>query len=100
MFRAAATIRTYSNDLISAGVPTLYSTLRSIWKRRGKAVTAMVKYRRAVEPYPAFSAFKEATGAWRAPGPGCTWTCLAASGSPHSEHTMTGSNTLPQFLCS
>ena len=36
---------------------------------------------------------------WRAPGPGCTWTALAVSGSPHSEQTITGSNIFPQVLC-
>jgi len=44
--------------------------------------------------------FEEAAATLRAPGPGCTWTCLAASGSPHSEQTRTGSNILLQFLCS
>jgi len=29
-------------------------------------------------------------------GPGRTWTCFGKSGSPHSEHTMTGSKSLPQ----
>ena len=38
--------------------------------------------------------------ATRLPGPGCTWTPLAVTGSPHSEQTSTGSNILPQPLCS
>src|SRR5206468_10078266 len=36
----------------------------------------------------------------RAHGPGWTWTSLAESGSPHSEHTITGSNILPHLRCS
>ena len=29
-------------------------------------------------------------------GPGRRWTCFGESGSPHSEHTITGSKSLPQ----
>ncbi len=29
-------------------------------------------------------------------GPGRTWTCFGMSGTPHSEHTITGSKSLPQ----
>src|SRR5271169_1175866 len=34
-----------------------------------------------------------------APGPRWTWTCFATSGSPHSEHTITGSKSSPQRSC-
>src|SRR5262252_2142486 len=55
------------------------------------------------QAYPAFAFASTAcacTGEdFRAPGPGCTCTAFAESGSPHSEQIITGSNMCPQFLC-
>src|SRR5216684_6093722 len=36
----------------------------------------------------------------RAPGPGWVWTSFGSSGSPHSEHVITGSNVFPHLRCS
>jgi hypothetical protein len=70
----------------------------------GIGTLALAKMATTSVDYPAFAMVSTAlacTGEdFRAPGPGCTCTAFAGSGSPHSEQTITGSNMCPQALCS